>query len=68
MGVVWGFLIALIVSAIVIWIVGKLGLGMTVSGFGGAIIAALVIAIVAAVVSWLLGLLGISLRCPSHSR
>ena len=49
-----------LVSAVVIWIVGKLGLGMEVSGFNGAIIAAIVIAIVSAVVLWLLGLIGIT--------
>jgi uncharacterized membrane protein YvlD (DUF360 family) len=43
----------------VIWIVGKLNLGLTVRSFGSAIIAALVIAVVAAVILWLLGLLGL---------
>jgi putative membrane protein len=54
------FLVALVVSALVIFIVGKLNLGLTVSGFGAAIIAALVIAIVGAIVYWLLGLLGLT--------
>ena len=60
---VW-FLVSLLVSAVVIWIVGRLNLGMTVSGFGAAFITALVIAIITAVLTWLLGLLGISLGGP----
>ncbi len=55
------FLVALVVSALVIFIVGKLNLGLTVSGFGAAIIAALVIAIVGAIVFWLLGVLGLTI-------
>lgn len=60
MSYVIGFLVALIVSALVIYIVGRLNLGLTVSGFGAAIIAALVIAIVGTIVWWLLGLLGLT--------
>jgi putative membrane protein len=55
------FLVALVVSAVVIYIVGRLNLGLTVSGFGAAIIAALVIAIVGTVIFWLLGVLGITI-------
>jgi len=55
------FLVALVVSALVIYIVGRLNLGLTVSGFGAAIIAALVIAIVGAIVFWLLGVLGLTI-------
>jgi putative membrane protein len=47
MSYIFSFLVALIVSALVIYIVGRLNLGLTVSGFGAAIIAAVVIAIVA---------------------
>ncbi len=54
MGYIFSFLVALIVSALVIFIVGRLNLGLTVSGFGAAIIAALVIAIVGTIVLWLL--------------
>jgi putative membrane protein len=53
-------ILGIIAYAVVIWIVGKLGLGMEVSGFGGAIVAAIVIAIVTAVVMWLLNLLGLT--------
>src|SRR5512137_1034735 len=58
---VFNFVVWLIVAALVIWIVSKLKLGLTVRGFGAAIIAALVIALVSAVIVWLLGALGISL-------
>ena len=60
MGYFLSFLVALIVAALVIFIVGKLNLGLTVSGFGAAIIAALVISIVGTIVLWLLGLLGLT--------
>ena len=61
MGVILNFVIALLISALVIWIVSRLNLGLTVRGYGAAIIAALVIAVVAGVVSWLLGLLNITI-------
>jgi putative membrane protein len=60
MGYIFSFLIALIVAAVVIYIVGRLNLGLSVSGFGAAIIAALVIAVVGTVVMWLIGLLGLT--------
>jgi putative membrane protein len=60
MATIVGIIITLVIAGFVIWIVGKLGLGMTVSGFGAAFISAAVIAIVSWVVWWLLGLLGIS--------
>jgi len=53
-------IIVILVSAVVIWIVSKLNLGLSVDGYGSAIIAAIVIAIVNAIVFWLLGLLGIT--------
>ena len=56
-----GFVITLVIAAIVIWIVGRLGLGMEVDGFGAAIIAALVIALVTWVIMWLLSILGITI-------
>lgn len=63
MGPLISLVVAIVIAAVVIWIVGKLGLGMEVSGFGGAIIAAIVIAIVTAIVNWLLfDLLNISLN------
>lgn len=59
LGALWGLIIYLVVSALVIWIVGRMNLGMTVSGFGSALVAAAVIAIVTAVILWLLDLLGL---------
>ena len=60
MGYIFSFLVALIVAALVIYIVGRLNLGLTVSGFGAAIIAAVVIAVVGTIVLWLLSLLGLT--------
>jgi len=60
MGLIINFVVALIVAAVVIYIVGRLNLGLTVSGFGAAIIAALVIAIVGTIIWWLLSLLGLT--------
>ena len=54
------FVIWLVIAALVIWIVARLKLGLTVSGFGAAIISALVIAVVSAVILWLLSLVGIT--------
>ena len=61
MSVLLGFVVALLVSALVIYIVGMLNLGLTVGSYWNAIVAAIVIAIVGAVVNWLLGLLGITI-------
>lgn len=47
-------------SALVIWVVGKLGIGLTVTNFGGALIAAVIIALVTGLVVWLFTWLGIS--------
>ncbi len=48
-------------AGFVIWIVGKLGLGLTVDGFLPAIIAAIVIAVITGLITWGLGLFGITL-------
>ena len=55
------FIVGLVIAAAVIMIVSKLNLGLSVTGFGSAIMAALVIAIVSAVITWLLSLLGITI-------
>jgi putative membrane protein len=60
MDILIDLIIITLVAAVVIWIVGKLGLGMTVDSYGSAITAAIVIAIVTAVLIWLLDLIGIS--------
>jgi putative membrane protein len=49
-----------VVAALVIFVVGKMNMGLTVKSFGSALMAALVIAVVAGVIGWLLGLLGLS--------
>ena len=60
-GTLLGILLALVAAAVVIVIVSKLNLGLTVDGFGPAIIAAAVIAIVGGLIYWLLGVLGITI-------
>ena len=61
MGAIWSFIVAVVVSAVVLMIVSRLNLGLTVANFTSALIAAVVIAIVGAVINWLLGALGINL-------
>ena len=61
LGTLLGILLALVFAAVVIVIVSKLNLGLTVDGFGPAIIAAAVIAIVGGLIYWLLGVLGITI-------
>ena len=61
MGTILSIIVYLVVAAIVLMIVDRLNLGLSVGGFGNAIIAAAVIAIVAGVIGWLLGLLGLSM-------
>jgi putative membrane protein len=61
LGTLLGILLALVAAAVVIVIVSKLNLGLTVDGFGPAIIAAAVIAIVGGLIYWLLGVLGITI-------
>jgi hypothetical protein len=61
LGIIVGILLGALVTGLIIWIVGKLGLGLEVSGFGPAYIAAIVIAVVSGVILWLLGLLGITI-------
>ena len=51
-------LLGILLYALAIWVVGKLGLGLTVSGFGPAIVAAVVISVLSWLVVWLLGALG----------
>lgn len=57
-----GPILALIIAAVVLMIVSRFKLGLTVDGFGSAIIAAIVIAIIGAIVNWILGLFGINLN------
>lgn len=61
LGTLVGIVLALVLAAVVIYIVSRLNLGLTVDGFGPAIIAAAVIAIIGGVIAWLLGALGITI-------
>ena len=54
-----GTIINLIVAALVLMVSDRFVSGMTVSGFGGAIIAAIAIAVVNWLVTWFLGQLGL---------
>ena len=56
-----GTIIYLIVAAVVLMISDRFVSGMTVNGFGGAIIAAIAIAVVNWLVTWLLGQLGLAI-------
>ena len=60
-GVVIGILLGALVSGLIIWIVGKLGVGLEVDGFGAAYIAAIVIAVVSWLITWLLSVLNITI-------
>lgn len=63
MNTLWGLLIEVAIvgslSGLVIWMVGRLGLGLEVDGFGSAFLAAIVIAIVSGLITWLLSIAGI---------
>jgi putative membrane protein len=61
MAAIWSFIVAVVVAAVVLMIVSRFNLGLSVAGFGPAVIAAIVIAVVGAIVLWLLGALGISI-------
>ena len=61
MNMILSILIGILLYALAIWVVSKLGLGLKVSGFGPAVIAAVVIAVASWLIVWLLGILGISI-------
>ena len=61
LGTIVGVVIGILLYALAIWVVGKLGLGLKVSGSGPAIVAAIVIAVASALIVWLAGALGLSL-------
>ena len=60
-GAIIGILIGALFTGLIIWVVGKLGLGLEVSGFGPAYLAAIVIAILNGLVALLLGALGLTI-------
>ena len=59
MNMIVSILIGILLYALAIWVVGKFGLGLKVSGFGPAFIAAIVIAVASWLIVWLLGALGL---------
>ena len=59
--VIISIILAALISGSIIWIVGKLHLGLEVSGFRAAFIAAIIIAIISGLISWLLGALGLNI-------
>jgi len=59
MNMIVSILIGILLYALAIWAVGKLGMGLTVSGFGPAVVAAVVISVLSWLVVWLLGALGL---------
>jgi len=61
LGTILGVVVGILLYALAIWVVGKLGLGLKVSGYVPAIVAAVVIAVASALIVWLLGALGLSL-------
>ena len=61
MAIVLNIIIGILLYALAIWIVDKLGLGLKVSGFVPALIAAAVITVASWLIVWLLGLLGLSM-------
>ena len=60
-GMILGVVIGILLYTLAIWVVSKIGLGLKVSGFVPALIAAIVITVASAIIIWLLGLLGLSL-------
>ncbi len=57
-GTLISILLYWVVAALVIFIVGKLNLGLQVKSFGAALLAAIVIALVAGVLGWVLACSG----------
>lgn len=50
-----GVLIGALFSGLIIWIIGKLGLGLEVDGFGPAYLAAVVIGVLNLLILWIFG-------------
>lgn len=59
LGIIVSAVIGILLYALAIWMVGRLNLGLKISGFGPAIVAALVISIAGWLILWLLGSLGL---------
>ena len=54
-----GALLGALISALLIWIVGKLGWGIEVSGFGAAFLAAILFGLFSGLLNGVLGLVGL---------
>ena len=61
-GLAIAVLLTALISGILIWIVGKLGLGLEVDGFGPALVAGITIALVGGAVTWAMMALGIRIK------
>jgi len=59
-GMILSVVVGILLYALAIWIVSKIGLGLKVSGFVPALIAAVVIAVGSALILWVLSLIGVS--------
>lgn len=57
-GIVIGIVITTIVSALIIWVIGELGVGIEVSGFGAAFVTAFFVAVLWAFATLLWNLIG----------
>jgi putative membrane protein len=51
-------LLGAIFSGLIIWIVGRLGIGLEVDGYGPAYLAAIVIAVLSGIIVWFFGVIG----------
>ncbi|MCB0157412.1 MAG: phage holin family protein [Caldilineaceae bacterium] len=60
-GLIIGVLIGALFSGLIIWLVGKLNLGLEVDGFGPAYVVAIVIGVINLIILWLLNALNISI-------
>jgi len=60
-GLIIGVVFSAVISSVLIWIVGMLGLGLEVDGIAAAFIAGTAIAVVGGVSPWLLSLMKLKL-------
>jgi len=57
-GLIGGLVIGILFTTVVFWIVGKLGLGMKIDGFGPALLAALLVGLLNMIATMIWNLLG----------
>lgn len=57
-GLIIGILIGALFSGLIIWVVGRLGWGIEVDGFGPAFLTAIVIAVFTSLANWFWGIIG----------